>query len=154
MIAYKMVNERNGKLFPLYVDTKKELPIGEWLVAEVGELIDETHVKASGCGGKLSLFPGFHCTLVPFCDWIGKRVNGILVQRKNTVWVECEVIGKQYFCKESRELLDGWYYRRTNSKQKDPWVVTKYLKINRKLSREEVVRKCLEHGYIAQPTEI
>lgn len=157
MVTYKLVNKRmvNGKphYYPLYVNAKAEMETGVWLTAEPGELVDETHVKASGCGGKLSLCPGFHSTLTPFCDWIGKRVNGILVQRKNTVWVECRVIGKQFFCNHSRELLDGWYYRRTNAKQKDPWVVSKYLMIVRELTRAEVEQKCRENGLVAQRME-
>ena len=157
MKTYKLFRLRNGKLFPLYVEAGRELPIGEWLVAGVGERVDETHVKASGCGGKLSLRPGFHSTTVPFTDWIGRKMpDGTLAQRKDTVWCECEVVGKQKFVEDrngSRELLDGWYYFRTNAKQKDPWIISKLLKINRMLSRADVERICRENGYEPQRME-
>ena len=47
MKVYKLFRMRNGKLFPLYVEAKREIPVGEWLTARVGEKVDETHVKAS-----------------------------------------------------------------------------------------------------------
>lgn len=82
--------------------------------------------------------------------------DGTLAQRKDTVWCECEVIGKQEFVTNkngSRELLDGWYYFRTNAKQKDPWIISKLIKINRMLSRADVERICRENGYEPQRME-
>ena len=157
MTTYKLFRIRNGKLFPLYVQASREMPIGEWLVAGCGERVDETHVKASGCGGKLSLRPGFHSTRIPFTDWIGKKTSAGLVQRKDTVWCECEIAGNQQTVSGrngSRELLDGWYYFRTNAKQKEPWIISKLLKINRILSRSDVERICRENGYEAQIMEV
>lgn len=154
MITYKLFRLRNGKLFPLYVEANREMTIGEWLNAGIGEKVDATHVKASGCGGKLTLRPGFHSTTIPFTDWIGKRMSdGTLVQRKDTVWCECEVRGKHLSVNGSRELLNGWYYFRTNAKQKDPWIISNTLKIIRVLSRKDVERLCLENGLVAQRME-
>lgn len=154
MKTYKLFRIRNGKLYPLYVEASREMIVGEWLNAGVGALVDETHVKASGCGGKLALRPGFHSTLVPFTDWIGKKMaDGTLAQRKDTVWCECEVEGKQHHCNGSRKLLDGWYYFRTNSKQREPWIISNKIKINRVLSKAEVEQICRENGYIAQRME-
>lgn len=154
MTTYKLFRMKAGKLYPLYVESTREMPLGEWLIAGTGERVDETHVKASGCGGKLSLRPGFHSTSVPFTDWIGKKMpDGTLVQRKDTVWCECEVIGKQLFVNGSRELLDGWYYFRTNAKQKDPWIISKLLKIVRVLSREEVESVCRNNDIEPQRME-
>lgn len=154
MKTYKLFRIRNGKLYPLYVEASREMIVGEWLNAGVGALIDETHVKASGCGGKLALRPGFHSTLIPFTDWIGKKMpDGTLAQRKDTVWCECEVEGKQYHCNGSRKLLDGWYYFRTNAKQKEPWIISNKIKINRVISKAEVEQICRENGYIAQRME-
>lgn len=158
MLTYKLFRVKNGKLYPLYVEAKREIPLGEWLTAAVGEKVDETHVKASGCGGKLALRPGFHSTEIPVTDWIGKReADGTLVQRKDTVWCECEVRGDQLTVTDrrgSRELLDGWYYFRTNSKQKDPWIISKELKVNRILADNEVDEICLRHGVIPQRREV
>ena len=157
MITYKLFRKKNGKLYPIYVEADREMKIGEWLNAEIGEKLDENHVKAKGCGGRLALRPGFHSTTIPFTDWIGKKSdNGTLIQRKDTVWCECEVKGKQYFPenrKGSKELLSGWYYFRTNSKQKEPWIISDKLKINRELTKEEVKEICNENGLEPQDTE-
>ena len=157
MTTYKLFRIKNGKLFPLYVESNREMPIGEWLVAGCGVCVDATHVKASGCGGKLSLRPGFHSTTVPFTDWIGKKMaDGTLAQRNDTVWCECQIDGQQIDVTSkngSRELLNGWYYFRTNAKQKDPWIISKLLKIVRVLERADVERICRENGLTAQRME-
>lgn len=154
MITYKLFRMKDGKLYPLYVEASRELPMGMWLNAQVGEKKDETHVKASGCGGKLSLRPGFHSTYVPFTDWIGKQeADGTLSQRKGTVWAECEVDGEQLIVTDrngSRELLDGWYYFKTNAKQVHPWIISNRIKINRILGRDEVEEICARFGLKAQ----
>ena len=151
MKTYKLFRIRNGKLFPLYVEAKKEIKIGKWLRAGCGDKVDDTHVKASGCGGKLSLRPGYHSTSIPFTDWIGKKMpDGTLAQRLDTVWCECEVKGDEILCENRngyRELQRGkWYYFRTNSKQKDPWIISDWLKVNRILSNEEVGSICRSKG--------
>ena len=154
MITYKLFRVKNNKLYPLYVEAKRNLEIGVWINAVVGEKADQTHVKASGCGGKLSLRPGFHSTKIPFTDWIGKRMpDGSLAQRKDTVWCECEVDGNQIVVTDRnglREMPNGWYYFKTNSKQKDPWIISNKIKINRILSKEEVENICNSFGIKAQ----
>lgn len=154
MITYKLFRVKNEKLYPLYVEANREMEMGKWLDAGIGEKVDDTHVKASGCGGKLSLRPGFHSTRVPFTDWIGeKQDDGSLAQRKDTVWCECEVEGNEVIVKDRyglRTLPDGWYYFRTNSKQVDPWIISNKLKINRKLTYEEVKEICKANGIEAQ----
>ena len=155
MKTYKLFRVKNGKLYPLYVEANREMQIGVWLRANCGEKIDETHVKASGCGGKLSLRPGYHSTYIPFTDWIGKKMeDGTLAQRPDTVWCECEVKGDEVKCSDRygfRELQrDKWYYFRTNSKQKDPWIISDWLKINRILTHDEVREICKANGVEAQ----
>ena len=148
MITYKLFRTKNGKLYPLYVDATTEQPIGEWLCAIVGNKADETHVKSRL--GPLSLRPGYHSTKIPFTDWIGKKqADGTLAQKPDTVWCECEVEGNQLNVTNrygSRELLDGWYFFRTNSKQKEPWIISNKLKINRVLSNDEVAEICRSKG--------
>ena len=150
MITYKLFKTKNGKLYPLYVEANREMPIGEWLEAGCGKKIDDTHVKAKGCGGSLSLRPGFHSTETPFTDWIGKKQSdGTLAQRPDTVWCECEVDGDQIVVTSrygSRELLNGWYYFKTNPRQKEPWIISNGIKINRVLSNEEVAEICRSKG--------
>lgn len=144
-------------LSPLYVKANTVYPLGVWLEAEVGDLVDETHVKAKGCGGKLSLRPRFHSTRVPFTDWIGKRAeDGTLIQRAGTVWCECQIRGDEITVTERyglRDIPDGYYRFRTNSKQKEPWYISRWLKIVRILPDEEVDAICLSAGYSPQARE-
>ena len=153
MKTYKLFRIKNGKLYPLYVEANREMEIGKWLRAESGEKADETHVKSKL--GALALRPGFHSTHIPFTDWIGKKMpDGTLAQKPDTVWCECEVKGDEIECKSRhgfRELQrNKWYYFRTNSKQKDPWIISDWLKINKILTRNDVVQICEANGIVAQ----
>ena len=157
MTTYKLLRIREGKLYPLYVEHKREMPVGVWLEARVGELEDETHVKSRG-GSPLSLRPGFHSTLIPFTDWIGKKgKDGRLYQRKGTVWCECKVRGERQIVTARnglRTIPSGWYYFKTNAKQKDPWIISDSILIKRILTRGEVEEICRAKGLTAQPMEI
>ena len=151
MITYKLFREKDGKLYPLYVNANDTTPIGEWIKSKPGVKVDDTHVKAKGCGGKLRLRSGWHSTNIPFTDWIGeKQPDGTLAQRKDCVWCECEVRETEV---ESRtrngyDIVpeDSYYYFRTNSKQIDPWIIPDWLKVNRKLTNDEVVSICRANG--------
>ena len=150
MKTYKLFKTKGTKLYPLYVTADKAVPIHKWIDAEVGEKVDDTHVKAKGCGGKLSLRPGFHSTTIPFTDWIGaKQEDGTLAQRPDTVWCECEVEGDQIEVTSRyglREIPNGWYYFKTNSRQVDPWIISNRIRINRILSNAEVAEICRANG--------
>ena len=154
MRTYKLCRMREGKLYPLFVETGRELPIGQWLEAHVGILADEGHVKSRL--GLLALRPGFHSCQIPFTDWIGKRQDGKLVQRKDTVWCECEVEGKETLVpgrKGLQAIPEGWYYFRTRPGQPFPWVVSDRIKIIKVLSHAEVESICHERGIEAQEME-
>jgi hypothetical protein len=157
MKTYKLFRVVQGKLYPLYVEAKREMPIGEWIDAGIGEKVDETHVKARGCGGRLSLRPGFHSCAVLFTDWIGKKgPDGRLYQRKDTVWCECEVEGNVETVVGSnglRRLPRDWYYFKTNSRQQYAWIISNRILIKRILTRSEVEAICRAHGLNAQPME-
>lgn len=151
MITYKLFREKNGKLYPLYVNAKEETPVGEWLKSKPGVLVDETHVKANGCGGKLRLRSGWHSTNIPYTDWIGeKQDDGTLAQRKDCVWCECEIKGNEIESKTKQgyDIIpnDSYYFFRTNSKQIDPWVISDWVKVNKVLSNEEVAEICRANG--------
>ena len=60
MKTYKLFRVRNGKLYPLYVETNREIEVDKWLRAESGEKVDDTHVKSRL--GALSRRPGWHST--------------------------------------------------------------------------------------------
>lgn len=154
MKTYKLFRVKSGKLYPLFVETGREMPIGEWLDAGVGEKVDETHVKSKQ--GPLSLRPGFHSCTVPFTDWIGKRQGSRLVQRKDTVWCECEVEGEEIRTvdrKGLRTIPRGWYCFKTNPRQIFPWIISDKIYIRRILERGEIERLCRENGVEPQPVE-
>ena len=155
MTTYKLFRLRGGRLYPLFVETKREMPIGEWLDAGIGELADEKHVKSKL--GALALRPGFHSCEVPFTDWIGKKApDGTLVQRKDTVWCECEVTGRQQLVTDRnglRVLPSDWYYFKTKPNQPFPWIISNRIFIRRKLSHAEVEEVCRLHGVTAQKME-
>ena len=155
MKTYKLFRLKGGKLYPLFVECSREMPIGEWLMAGIGEKADETHVKSRL--GPLSLRPGFHSTEVPFTDWIGKKgKDGRLYQRKDTVWCECEVDGEEVAVRDRRGLRTiphGFYYFRTKPKQPFPWIISERIFIRRILESAEVEIICREHGVIAQGLE-
>ncbi len=145
---------KRGKLYPLFVDCTREMAQGEWLEAEIGELADENHVKSKL--GPLALRPGFHSTEVPFTNWIGKKQGNVLVQRKDTVWCECEVDGKQEeFIPRGglKTIPHDWYYFQTKVNQPFPWIISNRIIIHRILSHDEVERICREHGVEAQKQE-
>lgn len=152
--TYKLFRMKEGRLYPLFVETSCEMKIGIWLEAGIGELVDPTHVKSKL--GPLALRSGFHSTEVPFTDWIGKRQGGVLVQRQGTVWCECEVEGQQEHPSErygKRTLPEDWYYFRTKSNQPFPWIISNRIKIMRVLDHAEVEAVCRKHGVIAQKME-
>ncbi len=154
MRTYKLFRLKRGKLYPLFVDCTREMPQGEWLEAEIGVLADATHVRSRL--GPLALRPGFHSTKVPFTDWIGKKQGDVLVQRKDTVWCECEVDGKQETSVPKgglRTIPHDWYYFRTKAHQPFPWIISSRIKIHRILSHDEVEKICRAHGVAAQKLE-
>lgn len=151
MKTYKLFRMKNEKLYPLYVNAKEETVIGEWLKSKPGDLVDETHVKANGCGGKLSLRSGWHCAILPITDWIGKKQeDGTLAQRKDCVWCECEIKGTEIESKTKNGYRiipeDSYYYFKTNSKQEDPWIISDWMKVNKILTNEEVAEICRANG--------
>lgn len=155
MITYKLFRMKDNKLYPLYVEANTEMKMSKTLKAVVGEKADETHVKSKL--GSLSLRPGFHSTLVPFTDWIGKKTDDGLVQRKENVWCECEVNGNEIEVTDRyglRTIPKGWYRFKTNSKQRDPWIISDKIKINRILSNNEVSEICIANGVTPQPVEV
>lgn len=155
MTTYKLFRKKNGKLYPLFVERNSEMVIGKPLQAVIGEKVDDTHVKSKL--GALSLRPGFHSTFVPFADWIGKRQNGKLVQRKDTVWCECSVDGTEQTVTERnglRTLPDTWYFFRTKANQEFPWIISRTIIVIRELTYDEVCRICSDYGVTAQPMEV
>lgn len=154
MTTYKLFRLRNGKLYPLFVESKREMIIGQWLEAGIGELVDSGHVKSRL--GPLALRPGFHSCEVPFADWIGKRQGEELVQRRDTVWCECEVDGEEETeipKNGKRTLPQDYYYFRTKPTQPFSWIISNRIFIKRILRHEEVGAICRKYGVEAQKME-
>ena len=154
MTTYKLFRLRNGRLYPLFVECRREMPLGSWLEAGIGERADATHVKSRL--GPLSLRPGFHSCEVPFTDWIGKKgADGSLLQRSDTVWCECDVDGDEITAPHGlRTIPEGWYYFKTKPGQPFPWIISKRIFIKRLLTHAEVEEICRAHGVEAQKMEV
>ena len=154
MTTYKLFRLRNSRLYPLFVECRREMPLGSWLEAGIGERADATHVKSRL--GPLSLRPGFHSCEVPFTDWIGKKgADGSLLQRSDTVWCECDVDGDEITAPHGlRTIPEGWYYFKTKPGQPFPWIISKRIFIKRLLTHAEVEEICRAHGVEAQKMEV
>lgn len=168
-IGYKLFKIKNGKLFPLYVLTNKETKMNVWLPAESGELQSNGKVKAK-LGDGLAYRPGWHLGDVPTCCHIGKKQSdGTLAQASDTVWCEVEYsdsINYQDYVNQlgtnakgkvipvkacMKEIpVNGFYRYKTNPNMIGDWIIAGAIKVNRILSREEVIEICKRNGYEAQ----
>ena len=166
--AYKLFKFKDGKLYPLYVDAKRSLPIGVWLAAESGEL-QGGKVKSSI--GQLAYRPGWHSGSLPLATHIGGKVNpqtgermtgrGIkpTMREEDTVWAEVEVPADKDWqsvansrasrTRDGRLNLreahitdqiphDGYYNYKTNANMTGSWLISGELKVNKILTDEEV----------------
>jgi len=92
LIAYKLFKTKNGKLYPLFVNSDTEIPIGIWLKAKSGPRDKNGRVK-SKLGG-LAFRPGWHAAEYPVATHIGgkstKFTNKPDFRPDNQVW--CKVL--------------------------------------------------------------
>lgn len=166
MKVYKLCKIKDNKLFPLYVNTHEELKLHEWLIAKEGE---KKEGKVKSKLGLLAYRPGFHASSLPCAKHIGKKSPIGLLQKKDTVWVECEVldlidytplakaIGNGVARKSQLDFIaqGGYYKYKTNTNADDniTWIISGELKINKILTNTEVKRICLDNGIVPQITE-
>lgn len=153
--AYKLlrINKKQpGKLYPLFVDSQKETPIGVWLDAETGPLIENEKnntLKVKSKLGNLAYRPGWHLGDIPLATHIGvKGKSGkIEFMNDNHVWVEAEVAADINYQNEanstkSKDLkkipVNGYYRFKTNPNMTGEWMITGSMKINRVLTDSEV----------------
>lgn len=168
-IGYKLFRVKRGRLFPLYVLSEKETPIGIWLEAEAGELQVNGKVKAK-LGNGLCFRPGWHISSIPLATHIGIKKNGVIVaQHPDTVWCEVEysdeidyqekankngtnrhgkVIQTKAYLKEIP--VNGFYRFKTNPNMFGEWIIAGAIKVIRVLSNEEVKQICEANGVKAQ----
>ena len=171
MKAYKLLRiKKDGKLYPLFVDTNTPTPIGEWLEAKCGELKDNGKVKS--ILGDLCFRPGWHLSDIPYAPHIGRKGDSgeIEFMNENHVWCECEyvtdvnyqplvnengknkngiVIPKNAYMKEVP--IDGYYKYKTNPNMYGNWIITGAMKLIRILSDDEVAEILINNGIKPMP---
>lgn len=161
MKAYKLFRIKNDKLYPLYVSTKEETPLGIWLEAQDGERTKDGKVKSKL--GKLSYRPGWHCADHPIAIHIGEKENKTdklpSYRAKDQVWAEVEVMDDidyqpladtQGKCARDKYLRyvpsRGYYKYKTNANMFGTWIIAGHIKVNRILTDAEVTAINAETG--------
>lgn len=161
-IAYKLMRRKGNKLFPLFVLTNEEVPIGVWLDAKEGERLPNGKVKSKL--GPLQFRPGWHLSDIPLAVHIGIKEDGVIkYMHPDDVWCECEYSdeidyqeqaernGKGYKAMMDEIPVDGFYRFKTSPVMLGKWIIAGRMKINRVLSDEEVGEICRQHGYNPLP---
>lgn len=171
-IGYKLFRVKKscpGVLFPLYVNANKPVPIGKWIDAECGEVLEDGKVK-SKLGG-LKFRPGWHINdQVPHVVHIGIKEDGrIAYMRNNVVWCEVEYCTEIDYCQHAKEngmrngkidlkkaCLDkipenGFYYYKTSPQMFGKWIIAGKMKVRRVLQDTEVNQICKEYGVVPLP---
>jgi hypothetical protein len=162
--AYKLFRLKKGKLYPLYVNSDQEIPIGVWQEATPGEETPEGKVKSKL--GPLAFRPGFHLTALPYAGHIGKKIRGYdgLYQAEDTVWcqVRCfdidytmlaEQQGKSPRDQYLKFIPKGGYYRyRTNPAATVDWYIAGEMIVDAILTQAEVEKICRAKGIEPQKT--
>ena len=151
MIGYKLFEmDKDGNLFPLFIDKKKQVPIGEWVHAEF------TPAKSFAPRG------GWHIGAdVPDAPWLkGYDGSDYGVYRSRfskgkRVWCEVEYNSSHNYDEEVKTLPkkcfidkvpeNGYYSFREVGK--GVWIISSDIKVNRILSEAERKKIMLEKGY-------
>ena len=158
-IAYKLFREKDGVLYPLYVNSNQPVPIGVEIIATPGPL---QNGKVKSRLGLLKFRPGWHCSEYPIATHIGAKAKPSdsrpAYRRKNEVWAEVVIYGKditsqvqkvsriaRYQCLDT--VPNGYYHYKTNPNMFGDWMIAEKIKVNRVLSREEVtkINECLPY---------
>ena len=164
--AYKLFRtdkKAPGQLFPLFVDAKTPVPVGQWVDAEAGEP-GKTPGMVKAKGGELAYRPGWHAGDLPVAHHIGFKSHGQKnlppdYRRDNEVWAEVEMPddvdwqsianGRAKVSKagniiaKTAAITDqvpyGGHYRyKTNPNMTGNWLIGGSMKVNRVLSDDEV----------------
>lgn len=173
-LGYKLFRMKEGKLYPLYVFHKEETPMGVWLEAKRGEMVDDKHVKSKS--GKLAYRPGWHlCDEAPYETHIGKKGSDgkIAYLPHDLVWCEVEYSDRISYQITANEMgrndkgkiiaknaclnfipRNGCYRYKTNPNMYGTWIIAGTIKVNRILDDEEVYRLCKAKGLEPLPREV
>ena len=176
--AYKLfrVDPRYpGQLFPLFVNAKESVPIGEWHDADIGEQNASGKVKSKI--GPLAYRPGWHAGDIPVASHIGGKSDPALkapdYRPENQVWAEVEMAAdvdwqteadrrgtnakgkvvpvKAHITDQIPE--DGFYRYKTNSNMTGQWLIGGSMRVTRVLTDAEVARINKEAGYADLPRQ-
>jgi hypothetical protein len=175
--GYKLFRVVDGKLYPLFVDAKKEIPMGEWQKAEDTQAYknpETGRMQVKSKLGDLAYRPGWHAGDLPYASHIGvKDASGkVAARRANEVWAEVELgANKDYqpeatkngtrpngkFVAGDADLdhmpEDGYYRYKTNSNMTGDWMIGGNMKVNRVLKESEVNRILRQNGVKPMPWE-
>ena len=177
--AYKLLRVKKsepGKLFPLFVESDKETPMGVWLDAEEGEMrVNEKTgtMKVKSKLGDLAYRPGWHLGDIPLATHIGIKGDSGNIEFMNPdhVWVEADVAADVNYQDEAYQNgtnsitgklnkvkadlkklpINGFYRYKTNPNMTGEWIITGAMRINRILSDDEAFKIVRENGYEPLP---
>ena len=162
--AYKLFRvdpKRPGQLFPLFVDSKTPVKMGDWVDAKEGEM-SEGKVKSKI--GPLAYRPGWHAGDVPVATHIGEKSDPSLTapdrRPANHVWAEVEFPDDVDWQSEANRrgtnqqgkvvpvkahitdrIPQGGHYRyKTNPNMTGNWLIGGSMKVNRVLTDAEVAK--------------
>ena len=153
--AYKLFRTKgDGKLYPLFVNADKPVPMGEWLEAEEGPQ-GKAQGKVKSKLGDLAYRPGWHAGDLPMATHIGGKSDPSLkkpdYRPDNHVWAEVEMAadkdwqsvadsrGKGVKAHITDQVPYGGFYRyKTNPNMTGNWLIGGNMKVNRVLPDEEV----------------
>lgn len=160
--AYKLFKQREGKLYPLFVDANEEVPLNQWLKAKAGEQAASGKVRSKI--GELAYRPGWHAGDLPIATHIGARSHGNPKLPPDTrpsdqVWAEVDMaddVDWQKIADERARMTKkgtpdpktahitdqvpyGGYYRyKTNPNMTGNWMIGGDMRVNRVLTDDEV----------------
>lgn len=189
--GYKLFrrNKKTGGIHPLYVHANKEIPVGTWVAAEMGEIKDNGKIKAYGLG-EVALRGGWHLNEeCPYVEHIyskvycedgsfeedGRRFDRIHKQGNSKweyVWyevsyettVDCQPMANEAGRNDKGEIIarnaqlemvdaHGYYRYKTNPNMFGTWIIAGNIRLERELSRSEVVELCGNYGLTPLPTK-
>lgn len=166
--AYKLFRtDAEGNLYPLFVNANQQIPVGEWLPAEAGEMLGG---KVKSKIGALAYRPGWHAGDLPIATHIGDKFNPQTllkdktlkapnVRPDNQVWAEVEMPADYDWQTEAlnraqrnkageiiprtahitEEIPYGGHYRyKTNPNMTGEWLIGGQMRVNRVLGDDEV----------------
>jgi hypothetical protein len=160
--AYKLFRQKDGKLYPLFVDANEEVPLNQWLKAKAGEQAASGQVKSKA--GPLAYRPGWHAGDLPIATHIGAKSHGNKrlppdTRRSDEVWAEVEMADDVDWQKTADEraritkkgtpdpktahITDqvpygGFYRYKTSPTMQGNWMIGGDMRVNRVLTDDEV----------------